>query len=82
MTQIVNEDDYLNALDEEVMENSNWIKIQLDETKRLGFVLTKKPDYKEDTFKGQPTDVWKTFYSVIDVNSSNQKEKTFMANTA
>lgn len=82
MTQIVNDDDYLNALDEELQENSNWIKILLDETKRLRFVLTKKPEYMEDSYMGQPTGVWKTFYSVIDLNSSNQKERIFKANTA
>jgi hypothetical protein len=79
---IVNENDYLNALDEEIQENSKWVKISPGEVKRLLFMLREKPQYKEDTYMGQPTGVWKTFYTVIDINSSIQKEKIFKANTA
>jgi len=81
--KIVNESDFLDALDGEIQENSKWIKILQGETKRLYFILKEKPEYKEDTFKGQPTGVWRTFYVVYDINSSNpMKEKIFKANTA
>lgn len=70
--QIINNNDFLNALDEEIQENSKWIKIPEEETKRLKFVLKEKPEYKEDTYKGQPTGTMKTFWTAIDVNSSNQ----------
>jgi hypothetical protein len=77
MTTVVNENDFLDALDAEIDENSKWIKITQDETKRLKFVLREAPEYKEDTFRGQGTGVMKTFWITIDVNSSNQKEKIF-----
>jgi hypothetical protein len=76
-TTIVNENDFLDALDEEVKENSKWIKIPQDETNRLHFILIKKPEYREEFYNNQPTGVMKTFWTVIDVNSKNQKEKTF-----
>jgi len=77
MTNILNPDDFLDALDGEMEENSKWIKIQPDEAKRLQFVLREKPEYNEDTFKGVPTGTMKTFWKAIDVNSSNQRERIF-----
>jgi hypothetical protein len=77
MEQILNTNDYLDALDKEIEENSKWIKIPQGETKRFKFILREKPEYKEDRYRGQPTGVMKTFWTAIDVNSSNQKERIF-----
>lgn len=77
MEQILNSNDYLDALDKEIEENSKWIKIPQGDTKRLKFILREKPEYREDTYRGQPTGVMKTFWTAIDINSSNQKERIF-----
>lgn len=77
--EIVNSNDYLDQLDKEIEENSDWIKVPQDETKRLQFIIKEKLDFREEYFNNKPTGVWKTFYKAIDVNSINKRKRTFRA---